>query len=196
MRLLICTIVVILSFVPVGFTAEGLPACPPNWRVDLIAEVPQLIHPSAVCVAPDGRVFVGQDPMDMGLASDKPADYILCFNPNGKVNVFATNLYAVFGLSYLDGKLYVHHCPKVTVFTDDESVGKDPIDLFQTNPRPWQGGFNDHIPANLHYAMDGYFYLATGDKGIYGAVGKDGSKAELPRGGIIRFRPDGTELEV
>ena len=45
----------------------------------------------------------------MGLASDKPADYILCFHPNGKVNVFATNLYAVFGLSYLDGKLYVHH---------------------------------------------------------------------------------------
>src|SRR5437762_11396588 len=44
--------------------------------------------------------------------------------------------------------------------------------------------------------MDGYFYLATGDKGIYGAVGKDGSKAELRGGGVIRFRPDGTELEV
>jgi len=28
------------------------------------------------------------------------------------------------------------------------------------------------------------------------AVGKDSSKAELQGGGIIRFRPDGTELEV
>lgn len=185
-----------LSHLLFSADTSGLPACPPDWKVELIAEVPQLVHPSAVCVAPDGRVFVGQDPMDMASASDKPADYILCFHPDGKVNVFATNLYAVFGLSYLEGKLYVHHCPKVTVFRDDESIGKDPVDLFETNPRPWNGGFNDHIPANLHFAMDGYFYLATGDKGIYGAVGKDGSKAELRGGGIIRFRPDGTELEV
>src|SRR6266850_4603861 len=190
-----------LSFLALGPTlyaadTNGLPTCPPDWKVEVVAEVPQLIHPSAVCAAPDGRVFVGQDPMDMGAASDKPTDYILCFHPNGKVTVFATNLYAVFGLSYLDGKVYVHHCPKVTVFRDDKSLGKDREDLLQTNPKPWQGGFNDHIPANLHFAMDGYFYLATGDKGIYGAVGKDGSKAELRGGGIIRFRPDGTELEV
>ncbi len=196
MRRLFCTTLTLVFFLNPALGAEGLPVCPSNWKVELIAEVPQLIHPSAVCVAPDGRVFVGQDPMDMGLASDKPADYILCFHPSGKVTVFATNLYAVFGLSYLDGKLYVHHCPKVTVFRDDGDTGREPVDLFQTNPRPWQGGFNDHIPANLHYAMDGYFYLATGDKGIHGAVGKDGSKAELEGGGIIRFRPDGTQLEV
>jgi putative heme-binding domain-containing protein len=175
---------------------DGLPSCPPDWKLEVIAEAPNFRHPSAVCVAPDGRVFVGQDPMDMASASDIPTDYILCFHPNGKITVFATNLYAVYGLSYLDGKLYVHHCPKLTVFRDEESIGRDPVDLFQTNPRPWDGGFNDHIPANLHYAMDGYFYLATGDKGIYGAVGKDGSKAELQGGGIIRFRPDGTQLEV
>src|SRR5204863_2179044 len=34
------------------------------------------------------------------------------------------------------------------------------------------------------------------DKGIYGAVGKDGSKAEILGGGILRFKPDGTKLEV
>lgn len=198
MRRTIGSIFVLISLVAnlVAADTSLLPTCPPNWKVELIAEVPQLIHPSAVCVAPDGRIFVGQDPMDMGNASDKPTDYILCFHPNGKVTTFATNLYAVFGLSYLDGKLYVHHCPKVTVFRDENGIGRDPVDLFQTNPRPWQGGFNDHIPANLHFAMDGYFYLAAGDKGIYSAVGKDGSTAELQGGGIIRFRPDGTELEV
>ena len=196
MRLLVIALIALSFLNNSGFSAETLPTCPPDWKVEVIAEAPQLIHPSAVCVAPDGRVFVGQDPMDMGLASDKPADYILCFHPDGKVNVFATNLYAVYGLSYLDGKLYVHNCPKLTVFRDDDSVGKDREDLFQTNPRPWQGGFNDHIPANLHYAMDGYFYLATGDKGISGAVGRDGSKVDLEGGGVIRFRPDGTHLEI
>ena len=44
--------------------------------------------------------------------------------------------------------------------------------------------------------MDGWFYMSTGDKGIYGAVGKDGSKAEIHGGGVMRFRPDGTHLEV
>src|SRR5947199_5786030 len=137
MRLLSISILASVLVASSANAADNLPVCPPDWKVELIAEAPQLIHPSAVCVAPDGRVFVGQDPMDMGLPSDKPADYILCFHPDGQVNVFATNLYAVFGLSYLDGKLYVHNCPKVTVFRDENSVGKDPEELFQTNPKPW-----------------------------------------------------------
>src|SRR5262249_44122421 len=37
---------------------------------------------------------------------------------------------------------------------------------------------------------------SSGDKGIYGAVGLDGSKVDLHGGGIIRFRPDGTHLEI
>jgi putative membrane-bound dehydrogenase-like protein len=175
-----------------------LPSCPPDWKVELIAQAPQILHPSVLCAAPDGRLFVAQDPMDMGNPSDKPSDSILCFHPDGRVTMFATNLYAVFGLAYLDGKLYVHHTPKFTVFTDDHGLGRDPQDLFSTNPDPNDHGygFNDHIPGNMRLAMDGYFYMATGDKGVYGAVGRDGSKAELHGGGIMRFRPDGTALEV
>ena len=55
--------------------------------------------------------------------------------------------------------------------------------------------FNDHIPSGFHLAMDGYFCVSTGDKGILGAVGTDGRKIEM-RGGIYRMRPDGTGLEV
>src|SRR5262245_2473156 len=51
---------------------DTLPSCPPDWKIEVIAEAPKLIHPSAVCVAPDGRVFVGQDPMDMANPSDQP----------------------------------------------------------------------------------------------------------------------------
>src|SRR5262249_17142490 len=96
----------------------------------------------------------------------------------------------------LDGKLYVHHCPKFSVFTDGGKEGTGRIDLIDcTNPKPW-GGMNDHIPANIRLGMDGWFYMAVGDKGIYGAVGKDGSKAEIDGSGVVRFRPDGTHLEV
>jgi glucose/arabinose dehydrogenase len=38
--------------------------------------------------------------------------------------------------------------------------------------------------------------MSTGDKGIFGATGSDGSSAEIRGGGLIRFRADGTHLEV
>ena len=180
-------------------TPADAPKAPPGWKVEVLARAPQIQHPSVVVAAPDGRIFVAEDPVDMHLPSSAAADRILCFHPDGKVTVFAEKLHAVFGMLYLDGTLYVHHTPKVTIFTDDPSgVAKDRTDLFDcTNPNPWAtGGFNDHIPAQIRLAMDGFIYMSVGDKGIYGMVGKDGSKAELFGGGIVRFRPDGTDLEV
>lgn len=179
---------------PVG----ELPVVRADWKVELIAKPPQLIHPSVVCVAPDGRVFVAQDPVDMSVPSDSTGDSILVIHPDGKITTFADKLHAVFGLYYLDGKLYVHHTPQFSVFDDGGTVGTNRQDLFTTNPNPNQKGtgFNDHIPSNIRLGMDGWFYMSTGDKGIFGAVGKDGSKAEIHGGGIMRFRPDGTQLEV
>ncbi|MGZ4961196.1 MAG: HEAT repeat domain-containing protein [Limisphaerales bacterium] len=178
--------------------ASALPKAQPGWKVSLVAEPPQLVHPSVVCCAPDGRVFVAQDPIDMGLPSNSTGDSILCFHPDGHVTLFATNLHAVFGLAYIDGKLFVHHTPDFSVFIDDNGVGKERKDLFTTNPNPNLNGsgFNDHIPSNIRLGMDGWLYMSTGDKGIYGAVGKDGSKVNLQGGGVMRFRPDGTHLEI
>lgn len=132
----------------------------------------------------------------MGSPSDKPDDRILCIYPDGKIKVFATNLHAVFGIEYIDGKVYVHHTPKFSVFDDDHGVGINRKDIIANdNPHPWLPSFNDHIPSGFHLAMDGYFYISTGDKGILGAVGTDGRKLEM-RGGIYRMRPDGTGLEA
>jgi glucose/arabinose dehydrogenase len=149
--------------------------------VEILAQPPQLIHPSVVCAAPDGRVFVAQDPIDMGQPSDATADSILVYHPDGKITTFAEGLHAVFGLYYLDGKLYVHHTPQFTVFTDRDSVGVDRRELFTTNPNPNVNGtgFNDHIPSNLRLGMDGWFYMSTGDKGIFGATGADGSRGPM-----------------
>ncbi|MDB6041378.1 MAG: hypothetical protein JWM99_5219 [Verrucomicrobiales bacterium] len=188
------------AFISSGIAQEnaGLPTVPADWKVETIIAAPQIHHPSVICTAPDGRIFVGEDPMDMPGPPDQPIDRVLCIHPGGKVTVFADHLYAVFGIMYLDGKVYVHHSPKLSVFTDDNGVGKDRVDLIETtNPKPWGGtGLNDHIPSNIRLAMDGYIYMSVGDKGIYGAVGKDGSKAELHGGGLIRLKSDGTRLEV
>ncbi len=87
-------------------------------------------------------------------------------------------------------------------------------------------GFNDHIPSGIRMGMDGWLYVSIGDKGIpkmsripiplrgtdkgkemekLGSVEtaegrtrrtKDGHHISLEGGGVIRFRPDGTGLEV
>ena len=169
----------------------------PGWKVELIAEAPSILDPSVVCCSPDGRIFLGSDPVDMAAPSDSASDKILCIYPDGRIQTFATNLHAVFGLQYIDGKLYVHHTPKFSVFDDENGVGTHRRDLIASdNLHPWLPSFNDHIPSNCRLAMDGFLYITTGDKGVYGAVGTDGRKLEIHGGGIYRMRPDGTGLEI
>ena len=173
----------------------------PEWKMTILKEKPEIQVPSVVAASPDGRIFFAEDPMDQKGPGNVPGDRILCLHPDGHTTVFADKLYAVFGLAYYDGKLFVHHSPKFTVFRDDveSGTGKDPVEYYSTdNPATWGGGsLNDHIPAQIRLGMDGYFYMSTGDKGVYGLVSNiDKSKVELRGGGVIRFRPDGTNFEV
>ncbi len=183
---------------PFARSASPLPPPLPNWRIEVVAEAPKLQHPSVVACAPDGRVFVAEDPMDISLPkADAAEGRILCLFPDGQITVFAEKLYAVFGLQYLEGKLYVLHNPRFSVFEDDHGVGRNRRELIeQTLPDPSALNWNDHIPANFRLGMDGFFYVATGDKGLHGAKGTDGSQADLFTGGIFRIRPDGSQLGV
>ncbi len=191
-------LLLIAGHLPGSGIFAAVPQPVPNWRIELVAEAPKIKHPSIVACAPDGRVFVAEDPMDISLPkADAAEGRILCLHTNGSITVFAEKLYAVFGLQYLEGKVYVLHNPKFSVFDDDHGVGRNRRELIeQTLPDPSALNWNDHIPANFRLAMDGYFYAACGDKGLYGAAGTDGSRVTLSSGGVFRIRPDGTQLEV
>ena len=172
----------------------------PNWSVEVALQFPQIKYPSALVCAPDGRVFIGENPIDMEGPKDQPIDRIVCWHPDGRITVFATNLYCVFGLLYLDGKLYVNHAPKLSVFEDGGDVGRNRQDWFDyTSPRA-NGivltGSGTHIPANLRLGMDGFIYMAVGDAGIFGMKDRAGKGFEMQGGGIARFRPDGTGMEI
>jgi len=194
-----CPVVItsLLISLPIASPAAAVPQPVPGWRMELVAEAPQVNHPSVVCTAPDGRVFVAEDPMDIRIAADATEGRILCLRPDGRWTVFAEGLHAVFGMQYLEGRLYVLQNPKFSVFDDRDGVGTNRRELIeQTNPKPWALDWNDHVPANFKLAMDGYFYMAVGDKGLYGARGTDGREVNLHGGGVVRIRPDGTGLEV
>ena len=83
------------SFVPRSAGAKAAP----DWRMELVAQAPEVRHPSVVCVAPDGRVFVAEDPMDISSAhADAKEGRIICVQPDGRRTVFGEKLHAVFGM--------------------------------------------------------------------------------------------------
>src|SRR4051812_38520983 len=69
---------------PTAAEAAELPRPPAGWRLEAVLGAPRLRHPSVVCCAPDGRVFVAEDPMDISSPrADLRQGRILCLHPDG-----------------------------------------------------------------------------------------------------------------
>jgi putative membrane-bound dehydrogenase-like protein len=199
--------------------AEPLPKVPDGFKCEVVLEAPDIEAPTALCVAPNGDVYFAEDPMDMSGPPTKNLDRIWLLkggDPHKKI-LFAENMWAVMGLELVGDKLYCVNAPHVTVFTlDADGKAKDKQDLFTDLGPPVAGvpSFNDHIPSGIRMGADGWLYVSIGDKGIpkmtrkeanegsvYVTEGrerrtKDGQYISLEGGGVIRFRPDGSHLEV
>lgn len=176
----------------------------PGFKVELLLEPPEVEHPSVVACDDEGNLFIGEDPMDMRGPTTKEFDRILRveFKPDGTVKrktVFCENLAAVFGMVWHEGALYVMHAPHYSMFQDADGDGvaeirKDLADGF--GPAAGVMGFNDHIVTGTRMGLDGLIYVSVGDKGVPLATGSDGSSISLEGGGVIRMRPDGSQLEI
>ncbi len=179
--------------------AADLPAVPPNWHIELVTQAPDISFPTAIVQAPDGNVYLGQDPMDMPGPPTSPIDSIVTLR-DGKLQRFAEKLWSVMGLEWIDDTLYVVHAPYLSALRDTDGDGKadQRVDLMTgLGPKlPGFSGINDHVASGIRLGMDGFLYIAVGDKGIPKGVGKDGTTIQLFGGGVIRIRPDGTGLEV
>jgi putative membrane-bound dehydrogenase-like protein len=174
-----------------------LPTVPAGFEIRLVAGVPDVEYPCQLATAPDGALYVAEDPMDQVGPSNQPIDRILVFREGKEPVVFADKLNAVFGMAWYEGALYVMNMPRLTVLRDTDGDGKADRrqDLFtDIGPRPT--GLNDHIPSGLQFGIDGYLYISIGDKGVQRATGRDGRTVQLKGGGILRCRPDGTGIEV
>lgn len=175
-----------------------------GFKVELIYQPPEIEHPSVVTCDDEGNLFVGEDPMDMRGPTTKHIDRVILIRwdkQTGKPirTVFCDNLGAVFGLVWHEGALYVMHAPLYSVFrdTDGDGVADERKDLAEGfGPPAGVYGFNDHIVTGTRLGMDGFIYVSVGDKGIPKATGADGSTITLEGGGVVRMRPDGTQLEI
>jgi len=170
-------------------------------KLEVFATYPDVKTPTTVVGAPDGSVFIGNDPRDSWLNTNNPECTIVRYSnmgPDRKQTVFADKLYSPAGMAWHDGWLYVIHDPLLTRFKDTKGTGVADVreDLVTDLGQAPHEGLNDHVVSGFTMGMDGYFYISVGDKGIYHAKGKDGSEITLWGGGIVRVRPDGTHLEV
>ena len=177
----------------------ALPKVADGWKVELVAQAPEILFPTAVVAAPDGAVYLGQDPMDMPGPPTVPIDSVVRLK-DGAIQVFADKLWAVMGLEWADGVLYVVHPPFLSSFRDLDGDGRAEtrVDLVTgLGPKlPGFSGINDHVASGVRLGMDGYLYISVGDKGVPRGVGADGATIQLFGGGVVRVRTDGTGLEV
>lgn len=188
-----------LVYWAISTTAQAaLPKVPDGFEVRLVATVPAVLYPCQVATAPDGSLFVAEDPMDQVGPYEANHGRILRFQEGKEPFLYADGFRAIQGMAWHDGTLYVSHMPFLSVLRDTDGDGKadDRKDLFKDLGPTNNKGLNDHIVSGIQFGMDGYLYISVGDKGVPKATGPDGRTAQLVGGGTLRCRPDGTGLEV
>ncbi len=179
-------------------THGALPTVPEGFEARLVATVPAVLYPCQVATAPDGALFVAEDPMDQIGPYEAKHGRILQFRDGQDPVLFADGFRAIQGMAWYEGALYVSHMPFLTTVRDSDGDGKadQRKDLFTDLGPTNNQGLNDHIVSGLQFGMDGYLYISVGDKGIPKATGPDGRTIQIQGGGTCRCRPDGTGLEV
>lgn len=189
-----------------------------NWPADLQItgfSGPKLTpSPACLAVAATGEVYVGVDMI--GSLGKTPGRGMIVklidCNNDGIIDKHTT--YAMVddprGIISIGDKLYVLH----TVFTDSVATGMDlvvfedkdndgvadgpssPLIEHISNPTYLKSRGTDHATNGIRLGIDGWIYIAVGDFGFHDAVDRDGKKLTMLGGGIVRVRPDGTEMEV
>jgi putative membrane-bound dehydrogenase-like protein len=176
---------------------------PPEFEATLFAAPPQVGYPVAIAAAPTGEVYVAVD--EQGSLGRTPGGgkILRCIDHDGDGRADTITEYAKVdhprGVCYRDGAVWVMHPPTLSVFHDDNGDGQsDRQDTLVTGLTTSQiterGG--DHTTNCVRLGIDGWLYIGVGDYGIHQATGKDGRTISLRGGGVVRVRPDGTELEI
>ncbi|MEZ6127661.1 MAG: discoidin domain-containing protein [Planctomycetaceae bacterium] len=176
---------------------------PKGFDVRLFAAPPEVNYPVCITTAATGEVFVGVDEQG-SLGKEKGRGKVLrCIDTDGDGTADQINEFARMdhprGLIYDHGSLWVLHPPTLSVFRDTDGDGTaDESDVLiegiSTDEVAKRGA--DHTTNGIRMGIDGWIYIAVGDFGFYKAVAKDGTTLSKRGGGVVRVRPDGSDMEI
>src|SRR5699024_10638096 len=83
-----------------------------------------------------------------------------------------------------------------TAQAGDADGPAQPLSEDISNPTYLRSRGTDHATNGIRMGIDGWIYIAVGDFGFHEATDRDGTKLTMLGGGVLRVRPDGTEMEV
>ena len=172
--------------------------------------------PACLAVAPTGEVFAGVDMMgslgkDPGKGAiiklvdcnhdgvaDQHTQFAVVDNPRGILPVGDQLFVLHTTFSEETGKASGMN---LVVFEDADRDGvadgpSRPLIQNISSPKFLQERGTDHATNGIRMGIDGWIYIAVGDFGFHDAVDRSGHKLTMLGGGIVRVRPDGTEMEV
>jgi len=172
--------------------------------------------PACLAVAATGEVFVGVD-MIGSLGKDPGKGRILKLTDkdnDGKMDghtEFAT-VDNPRGIIAQGNHVFVLHTTfskesgkatgmSLVAFEDKDGDGKadgpsKPLIEHLSNTKYIQERGTDHATNGIRLGIDGWIYISVGDFGFHNATDRSGKKLTMLGGGIVRVRPDGTEMEI
>lgn len=172
--------------------------------------------PACMAVAPTGEVYVGVDKMgSLGKEPGKGSIVRLIDADNDGRMDSHTEFAPVDnprGILPLGDQLLVLHTTfsaqtkkatgmDLVVFEDKNKDGladgpAKPLIEHISNVNFIQSRGTDHATNGIRMGIDGWVYIAVGDFGFHQAVDRSGKTLTMLGGGIVRVRPDGTDMEV
>ena len=176
---------------------------PDGFDMTLFASSATANYPVYVAASPGGDLYVSSDG-NGSLGRNPQRGRVLRLRDtdnDGKadeVKAFIKEIDSPRGLVWDHDRLYLLHPPHISVHFDRDGDGVAEASkrlisgiAFDFDKRP-----PDHTTNGLELGIDGWIYIAGGDFGFMDAVGTDGRRLQHRGGGVIRFRPDGTGLEL
>jgi putative membrane-bound dehydrogenase-like protein len=160
-------------------------------------------YPVYVSSAPNGDLYVASDG-NGSLGTDPGRGRIIRLRDSDndgradQATEFVKNVDSPRGIVWDHDRLYVVHPPNVSCYidTDGDGVSDKEETLIKGIAFGFENRTADHTTNGLSLGIDGWLYISGGDFGIKDAVGTDGRRLQHRAGGVVRFRPDGTGLEL
>lgn len=179
-------------------------AVPDGFEIHEFAGPPDVDYPTAVYAAANGDVYVSSDPNGSLGHNKNFGKVVRCRDTNGDGKAdqfldFIPKVTSPRGGHMVGDTLYLIHPPFLTAYrdTNGDGISDESRDLVTglgggiENPRG-----ADHTTNGVRMGIDGWLYISVGDFGATPAKGTDGSTVELHGGGVLRVRPDGSQLEA
>lgn len=176
---------------------------PEGFDVSLFASSAAANYPVYVAAAPNGDLYVSSDG-NGSLGRDPHRGRVLRLRDTDRdgradqVTEFVKDVDSPRGLVWDHDRLYLLHPPHISVHIDrdGDGVAEESKKLIDGIAFDFSGRPADHTTNGLDLGIDGWLYIAGGDFGFLKATGTDGRTLQHRGGGVIRFRPDGSGLEL